>query len=233
MTLLTEHPCADTAAMNASMADAIEHRLAAAIASRGEALLAVSGGKSPIGWFERLSSADLDWSKVSVLLVDERWVDESSDDSNAALVRRHLLRNAAKAARLVPLFNGGLSPFSARADLERLLGELDWPLDVAVLGMGADGHTASWFPDAPEYVDAVDENSSRRVAAIKTASSPYPRITLTRAALLNQCNWVAVEWSGAAKAPTYDRAKAALTPNLPISLMLHQDRVPVEVWFAR
>ncbi|CAN5120455.1 6-phosphogluconolactonase [soil metagenome] len=233
MTVMTEHPCADTAAMNASMSAAIEHKLAEAIAARGKAFIAVSGGKSPIGWFERLSTAKLDWSKVSVLLVDERWVDESSDDSNAALVRRHLLQNAARPARLVPLFNGGLSPFTARADLEAALAALDWPLDVAVLGMGADGHTASWFPDAPEYVDAVDENSAHRVAAIKTASSPYPRITLTRAALLNQCNWIAVEWSGAAKAPTYDRARAALSPNLPISLMLHQDRVPVEVWFAR
>lgn len=230
--MLVEHRLPDRGTLDIAIASAVEQRLADALRARGTASIAVSGGRSPTGWFERLSKAPLDWSRVAVALVDERWVPESSEHSNAALVKRHLLQGPARAARFVALYDGGPNPQTSLEAVERSLDALAWPLDIAVLGMGEDGHTASWFPDAPEYAAAVDPGTQRRLAAIHTAKSPYPRITLTRAALLDGTRWIAVEWSGAAKAPTYERARARETATLPISLVLHQHAVPVEVFSA-
>ena len=123
--------------------------LRAAIAARGQASLAVSGGKSPIPLFEALREQDLDWSKVSVVLADERVVPRDHADSNTALVARHLLQGRAAAARfllffreLAPTFNAEVLDALVR-DAEERIRSLPWPLDVAVLGMGEDAHTAS------------------------------------------------------------------------------------------
>ena len=81
----------------AHIADALQH----AIGQRGRALLAVSGGKSPIALFERLREQALDWRAVTVILVDERCVPHEHTDSNTALVRQHLLQGPAAAARFL------------------------------------------------------------------------------------------------------------------------------------
>ena len=77
---------ANADALAEALATQVAARLRAAIAARGAALLAVSGGSTPARFFERLSHEALDWSKVRVTLVDERWVPESSERSNARLV---------------------------------------------------------------------------------------------------------------------------------------------------
>jgi 6-phosphogluconolactonase len=88
--MITEHTGATPAAIAAHIADALR----AAIAARGRASLAVSGGKSPIPMFEALREQDLDWSRVTVVLVDERVVPRDHQASNTGLVARHLLQGA-------------------------------------------------------------------------------------------------------------------------------------------
>lgn len=126
----------------------IARHLQAAIASRDQATLAVSGGKTPLPLFARLSRSDIEWDKVTVTLVDERWVPEQHPDSNARLVKTGLLKGRARYARFLGLMTGAADPFTAEEQLDRRLGELPLPLDVVVLGMGEDGHTASYFPAA-------------------------------------------------------------------------------------
>jgi 6-phosphogluconolactonase len=70
------------------------------IDSRGSASLAVSGGSTPKHMFELLSACELDWSRVWITLVDERWVSTSSEDSNERLLRENLLQHSAAAAQL-------------------------------------------------------------------------------------------------------------------------------------
>ncbi len=90
-----------------ALAGAVAADLAAAIAARGSALLAVSGGRTPVRFFGALSTQKLDWRNVVVTLVDERWVTPTSERSNEHLVRANLLQNAAAAAKFVSLFEGG------------------------------------------------------------------------------------------------------------------------------
>ena len=131
------------------LAAEVAGRLRSALAEQGQALLVVSGGRSPVAFLEALSEEPLDWSRITLSLADERWVPESHADSNAGLVRRHLLRGEAAKARFIGLYQPAASLEEAAELADHHLHELPLPIDVLVLGMGDDGHTASLFPNSP------------------------------------------------------------------------------------
>ncbi|MDX1755640.1 MAG: 6-phosphogluconolactonase [Marinobacter sp.] len=175
---------ADDAHTVASMlAEKIAGVLAERLRQPGRASLAVSGGRTPITFFELLARKPIPWERVDVVLVDERCVDESDPDSNAALVRRYLLQGPAATARLVPLWQGQASLAEACTAAEQALAGIEWPLTALVLGMGNDGHTASLFPDAPELFQALDAKRSGHVIALTPPSQPQKRLSLTLRAL--------------------------------------------------
>ena len=87
-----------------TLAAAIADRLAAGIAARGQASLAVSGGTTPTLLFAALATTAIDWARVTITLVDERFVEPTSPRSNEGLVRRALLQGPARAATFVPLY---------------------------------------------------------------------------------------------------------------------------------
>ncbi|TWI52799.1 6-phosphogluconolactonase [Pseudomonas duriflava] len=167
-------------ALTAAVVEALCH----AIEQKGEATLVVSGGRSPIPFFERLSVQELDWSKVTISLADERWVPLEHPDSNGGLIRKHLLCNAAKAATLVDLYTSSESvEAAARQANEVLQQNLPKPIDVLVLGMGDDAHTASLFPGSPGLEDALDPASEQLCLPMWAPSVPRQRLTMTRALL--------------------------------------------------
>lgn len=164
------------------LATAVARDLVRAIDRRGRGVLAVSGGSTPVPFFECLKAHALDWSRVIVTLVDERWVDEDHRDSNAALVRRHLLQGGARVAQFQPLKNAAGSAAEGCPETEALLRPL-CPPDVVVLGMGADGHTASWFPGASNLAQALDADAAACCLAITPPGASHERLTLSLAAL--------------------------------------------------
>jgi 6-phosphogluconolactonase len=227
----TEHTGATPGAVAAHIARA----LGAAIAARGRASLAVSGGRSPIPMFEALRERELDWSKVTVVLVDERVVPRDHEASNAALVVRHLLRDKAADAAFLPFFGELAAPFDTamldalvRDAIERIA-VLPWPLDVVVLGMGEDAHTASLFPGAPGYAHAIA--TDERLAWVVPATAPHARITLTLHALLS-ARELLLSIAGPTKRAVLDNARASRDPDLPVSLVLNQSRTPVSIWIG-
>lgn len=226
------HGSASSEVMARDLAAHVARHLAAACAARAQAVLAVSGGRSPIPVFEALRGLDLPWSQITVTLVDERWVPDDHPDSNAGLVRRHLMQEKAAAASFVPWYDGSADPYAGQATCEAALQALPLPFDVVLLGMGDDGHTASLFPDAPELTAATDLTRHALCAAIMPPAARQARLSLTRYALARQSARLVLQWSGAAKRDVFQRAVAAPTLALPISLFLHQTSVPVDVWYA-
>jgi len=180
-------------------------RLKAAIAERGATLLIVSGGMTPVRYFQVLSGLILDWSRVSVTLADERRVPEESSRSNARLVRENLLVGRAARAHFAPLADSRLSPEQELAAANARVAALPLPADVAVLGMGEDGHTASWFPGADRLAEAIDPGTRELVLPIVAPDAPEPRLTLTARVIL-RARTLALHIEGDAKLKTLSRA---------------------------
>lgn len=157
-----------------------------ALAERGAASLMVSGGSTPNPFFAALSKMQIDWSQVTVGLVDERYLEPDHADSNERLVRERLLIGEARAATFVGMYKaGGYEAAVAASELavKDILITHGGKFDVVVLGMGGDAHTASLFP-------AHDGNREQLSQALSTAGSalcchmipgdaPYDRISLT------------------------------------------------------
>src|SRR5690606_35153175 len=223
------HVFATTAALDEQLAIAVASWLDDALRQRGEALLVVSGGRTPIHFFHRLATQAIEWEKVAVTLADERWVEPSHEGSNERLVREHLLIDAAAQARLVPLKNSAVTAPEGEADCEAALATFG-RFDVVVLGMGNDGHTASLFPDAPELRRGLDMQSGKACVAMTPTAAPHQRMSLTLPRLLNAAR-IVVHVVGEEKRKVLDRA-LQLDSTAPISAVLHQRRVPVDVYYA-
>lgn len=214
-----------------ALADAVATNLKAAVAARGAGTLAVSGGSTPSRFFAELGRRiDVEWSRVTITLVDERWVDEGSERSNARLVREKLLSGVAAAARFVPLYQGGEVPTAASvAQASAAIAALG-SLDAVVLGMGSDGHTASFFPGGDTLDQALTAEGP--VVDIRAPGAGEPRVTLTLARILAaQSLYLHIE--GDEKLRVLD---AALSPgaasDMPVRAVLHQDRKPVTIFWC-
>lgn len=212
-----------------ALAEAVATDLKAGIATRGVASLAVSGGSTPALFFRTLSARpDIAWDKVTVTLVDERWVDETSERSNARLVKANLLQNQAAAARFVPLYQGGALP-----DVDKTaaaLAKVPSPLDVAILGMGNDGHTASFFPGGDNLGAALTGEGP--VVAIEAPGAVEPRITLTLSRLL-AARALYVHIEGEEKVRALERAEAeGPVEDMPVRAILRQTQTPLTIYWS-
>jgi len=240
--------------LNARLAQDIAQRLNAAISERGFAVLSVSGGKSPIALFEALRVQDIDWAKVRVSLVDERCVPNNHPNSNALLVKSHLLQGLAAQAQLVPMVStdtnhthelkpsGATNPTKVpllspvvQAESAAVALLAAGTADVLVLGMGADGHTASLFPDAPNLQDALDTRNPKACVAIELAhppaNAPYARVTQTLSQILS-ARHIVLPLSGADKRNTLQKAWSKADPHCPVSYVLHQTQTPISIWLT-
>ena len=220
---------ADGGALASALAEWTAKRLSAATEARGAALLVVSGGKSPARFFEALSYRELDWTRVEITLADERRVPDDSPRSNARFVREALLRNRAAVASFFPLADARLPEDQELAAASARIANLPLPADVVILGMGDDGHTASWFPKAEGLVEAMDSAARQLVAPIVAPDAPEPRLTLTGRVIL-RAQAIALEIEGDAKLATFAQAlQPGPEEDMPIRAVLRRaaDRLTV------
>ena len=210
-------------ALMSGLAEVIAQALRAAIAVRGRASLSVPGGSTPGPVFDALSQMDLDWAKVFVVLNDERWVPQDSPRSNTRLLCARLLQGRAAAAHLVPLYAAGIAqPEDALDSLAKGLQDV-LPLDVLLLGMGADMHTASLFPGADRLKQALDPNAPP-LLAMRAEAAGEPRITLT-APVLTGARSTHILITGAEKRAALNRATSLPPDQAPVALVLPQANV--------
>ena len=170
----------------------------------GARTLVLAGGTTPARSYQLLAELPVEWGRVTVLFGDERCVPPDHPDSNYRMARETLLDKVAPAT--VHRMPGELGPDDGAAEYSRVVGGLS-PLDLVVLGVGEDGHTASLFPGHPIL------KAKRLVAGVRDSPKPPPeRVTLTLQAL-REARHVIILATGAGKAQAVAMAKRREVPS--------------------
>ncbi len=219
MIQVAQHTYPDRDSLMRSLKELVADQLRAALASKDRATLAVPGGTTPGPFLRLLAEEPLDWAAVTVLLTDERLVEPTSDRSNTRLLHETLLRGPALEARLVDYLGDRDAALTAVEDA--------LPIDVAVLGMGTDMHTASLFPGAPGLADAMSP-AAPALVEVAPPDQPEGRLSLS-ARVLAGAQVIHILITGADKAAALRRAleegpleeapiRAALTAPCPVSV---------------
>lgn len=219
-------------------AEAVAARLAAALAEAlaadGRALFAGSGGSTPSPIYADLAKADLDWARVTATLVDERYVPETSPDSNAALLKRALLTGPAAAARFIPLYSPAVTVDRAAALASQALAAEGRALDAVLLGMGEDGHICSMFPGSPTLTTLLTPGLKPAVHGVPAgrdgAAPPQERLTLNLP-WLTGARCVALALTGANKRVVFEREAAGDPAVSPVAALIAAN-APLEVFWT-
>jgi 6-phosphogluconolactonase len=218
-------------ALAATLAAHLARILREAIAARRTASLVVPGGSTPVAVFDLLSRAELAWDRVTILPCDERWVAPDHPDSNEGLIRRHLIRGRAASAYVFSLYRPVPLPADALPDVARMLRGIPRPFDVVFLGMGEDGHVASLFPGRAATMPALSLDAGQDLMVLAEPAKGHPRIGLSLRALTDTRHlFLAVP--GEEKRVVLAQAMADIEKGddrLPVTALLRQDRVPVEI----
>ena len=233
------HQGDDAQSLAENLAGEIALQINHAIADHGLAVVALSGGTTPKPLFQTLAQHDVDWAKVVITLVDERWVPSSHHLSNTAFIQENLLGLLPEEVSFVSLYQ---SAQTVEASCSTVLAaycaatgsSLESPrkFDVVVLGMGSDGHTASFFPDAKNVAELVSSDAQSPLLTCMSPSTQVERITWSLPMLLNTA-FLALHFTGFKKLGVFDEAAAGGNiTELPIRAVIFQKQTPLNVYYS-
>lgn len=222
----------DKAELAAAVAGDIGFIIESALDARGDALIALSGGSTPVKAYEALAKQKLDWKRVTIVPVDDRLVKVDDPHSNVGMLARIFLP---KGARVMPLGADNPDYKTAGNAADARLQDLKWPPDLVLLGMGADGHAASIFP-GPDLEEALNAPKARRAIGVMPdplpKDAPYPRVTFTRAAILS-ARALMVMITGDDKRRVLEGAIAdGAGSKLPVGRILAEVEQPIDIHWA-
>lgn len=223
----------DVEEMAEAVAGDIGFIIESALDARGEALIAVPGGKTPMPIFQKLAKAKLDWKKVTIIPTDDRLVPLTDERSNIRAIAQAFLPAG---ARVFPITSDIADYKLAGNSANAKLSELKFPLDLAWLGVGEDGHTASIFP-GPDLEEALTAPNGRHAIGVMPdplpPEAPVARVTLTRSAILS-ARTVLITITGDDKKALLEQAIAdGHSSKLPIGLVLAETEQPIDIhWVA-
>ena len=218
------------------MADAVAGDIAfiieSALDARGEAIIAVPGGSTPLPIYKKLAGKKLNWKKVTIVPTDDRLVPMTDEASNVRGIAMAFLPTG---ARVFPITSDITDYKMAGNSANAKLSELKFPLDLAWLGMGGDGHTASIFA-GPDLDDALNAPNGRHAVGVMPdplpPEAPYPRVTLTRSAILS-ARTVLITITGDDKKALLEGAIAdGHSSKLPIGRVLAEAEQPIDIHWA-
>lgn len=227
---LREHRYDSALVMAEELSSHIITILRNALQRRGHATCVFSGGKTPIGLFRLLAHADLPWENITFTLSDERWLMPPHHDSNETMIRKHLLKLNAGKATFIPLYNPSETPKIGLEACTKQLQIFKQPFDITILGMGADGHTASFFPHAPELTQGFNLNNLD--VCIPIESQKIARMSLTLKRLITTEHMI-VHIAGEEKWQTLQHARHdGSLEEYPIRAVFQHSDVPVDIYWA-
>lgn len=209
---LVEYPDAEMMMMD--LANTLAGDLENCLLQHPFASFVVPGGTTPGPIFDVLCAADLDWSRVHVMLSDERWVPEDHERSNTRLIKERLLVDRAASAQFVPFYRDVPAPEAALDEVSAQLAD-EFPISVLLLGMGADMHTASLFPGADNLEPALSAGAPS-LMAMRAPGAPEPRVTLT-APVLDGALAKHIVITGTEKREALERARGLSAMEAPVS----------------
>ncbi|QYH12028.1 6-phosphogluconolactonase [Campylobacter jejuni] len=217
----------DVRECNFALAKAIVLSIEKYLLIKDKVNLAFSGGKSPINFLEMLSQENCAWERCNVSLVDERIVNLNDENSNAKLIRTYFLKNLAKKSNFQPYFE------NVNISLDELIDKANSYYkqpDIAILGMGLDGHTASLFPEAKEFNEALV--TEQNIILINPKNAPYRRMSMSLFAL-EKCKELFLSIATEEKLKVFRQALKEINPKFPISYILHSRKVMCNVYFSK
>lgn len=223
----------DAAELADAVAGDIQFVIESAIDARGSAVIALAGGKTPLPAYEKLAKAKLDWKRVTIIPGDERIVPLGDALSNVTALGKTFIP---KGARVIPIVPKATADYKAAGrSADALLQDLHWPLDLCVLGVGGDGHTASIFP-GPDYDEALNGPKERRALGVMPdplpPEAPVARVTLSRQGIVT-ARALLLAVTGAAKRKVIEDAiKEGAGSPYPIGRVLADVELPVDIHWA-
>lgn len=223
----------DAAEMADAVAGDIGFIIESAIDARGAAVIALAGGKTPVPVYEKLAATKLDWKRVTIIPTDERIVPLGDALSNVTMIGKTFLPRGARVIPIVPKATDDYKAAGRSADA--LMQDLHWPLDLCLLGVGGDGHTASIFP-GPDYDEALNGPRERRALGVMPdplpPEAPVARVTLSREGIVT-ARALMIAVTGAEKKKVIEQAiaKGASSP-WPIGRVLADAELPVDIHWA-
>jgi 6-phosphogluconolactonase len=214
------------------LAEDVADSLQIAISIKGRAMLAVSGGSTPAPFFKALAQQPLDFAKLTLIMVDERWVATNHADSSERLLHEAFAGLPVKIFSLAP--NDGENVDDGVRRLDSALRATNFAPDIAILGMGDDGHTASLFPNHPALKAGLSMvGDDLCVAVANSPKPPLERVTLTYNAIMRS-DAIILHITGEAKRAVYEQAANAKDiHSLPISAFIKQSEKPFCVYYAK
>ncbi|MBS0478703.1 MAG: 6-phosphogluconolactonase [Proteobacteria bacterium] len=223
----------DAEEMAEAVAGDIQFIIESAIDARGAAVIALAGGKTPLPIYATLSDSKLEWKRVTIIPGDDRIVPLGDPLSNVTALAKTFLPKGARVMPIVPTATADYKAAGRSADA--LMQDLHWPLDLCLLGVGADGHTASIFP-GPDYDEALNGPKERRALGVMPdplpPEAPVARVTLSRAAIVSSAS-VMIAVTGAAKKKVIEDAiSQGAGSTYPIGRVLADTELPVDIHWA-
>jgi len=215
----------------ADLLEKVTDILGSAVSKKGKASMLLSGGTTPGALYQRMSEVDLPWENIWFGPTDERWVDPAHEASNEKLVRETLCKNKAAHTHYIGHKTNFPDPVAGLAATMEQIKALPEPYDIVLLGMGSDGHVASLFPTSKDTPAALDSENKNSCHPIHRGAGEVPRMTMTLNQLL-KADKVFILFYGVEKLAVFEEALKEKTEALPVSYILHQDKVPVTLYWA-
>jgi 6-phosphogluconolactonase len=223
----------DAAELADAVAGDIQFVIESALDARGSAVIALAGGKTPLPAYEKLAKAKLDWKRVTIIPSDERIVPLGDPLSNVTALGKTFIP---KGARVIPVVPKATDDYKAAGrSADALMQDLHWPLDLCMLGVGGDGHTASIFP-GPDFDEALNGPRERRALGVMPdplpPEAPVARVTLSRAGIITaRALLIAVTGKDKRKV-IEDAIKQGAGSPYPIGRVLADVELPVDIHWA-
>jgi len=198
------------------IAKSIASTLEESVLRKGYATFVVSGGNSPLEIFSHLNQMPIPWSKITIILGDDRMLDSGNSDSNDKLIRENLIINKAESAKYLSLIDPLVTP-----------SKLNFPFDVSLLGMGLDGHFASLFPELLANMSLFKVDAPHEIYLSENALGhpSHKRISMNLSMLLNSDRCILLV-SSESKRAVLDQAIG--DSRLPIHHLINQNKVKIE-----